>query len=180
MQLHSRYMHHAGMMTFSNMVCHFQRLVFSMTLTYYCCANRSGRSTTLHIQNFKFLKEMGLKKPGFLPDFGKVNCFILPSNTSGGNGHPGRSSIISWFRACHQSEVLVQEKRKAVLDRFYTSFDAQVRPVLVFSSHPSPGTSAMGHKVWCYLLRLTRRHHTLPELSECGFADLRRASLRQL
>ncbi len=33
---------------------------------------RSGRSTTLQIQNFKFLKEMGLKKPAFLPDFGKV------------------------------------------------------------------------------------------------------------
>ncbi|CAL5223759.1 g6322 [Coccomyxa viridis] len=49
---------------------------------------RSGRSTTLHIQNFKFLKNVGLKKPGFLPDFGK-------------------------------------EKRKAVLDRFYTNFDAQ-------------------------------------------------------
>ena len=33
------------------------------------------------MQNFKFLKGMGLKKPGFLPDFGKVgsksNCRVI-------------------------------------------------------------------------------------------------------
>ena len=28
--------------------------------------------TQLRVQNFKFLKQLGLKKPGFLPDFGKV------------------------------------------------------------------------------------------------------------
>lgn len=26
----------------------------------------------LQVTNFKFLKQLGLKKPGFLPDFGKV------------------------------------------------------------------------------------------------------------
>lgn len=38
---------------------------------------RSGRRTTLQVQNFKFLKEMGLKKPAFLPDFGKVQPPLL-------------------------------------------------------------------------------------------------------
>jgi len=38
---------------------------------------RSGRRTTLQVQNFKFLKEMGLKKPAFLPDFGKVQPLLL-------------------------------------------------------------------------------------------------------
>ncbi|KAK9917218.1 hypothetical protein WJX75_001950 [Coccomyxa subellipsoidea] len=49
---------------------------------------RSGRRAVLEVQNFKFMKELGLKKPAFLPDFGK-------------------------------------EKRKALLDRFYTNFDVQ-------------------------------------------------------
>ena len=41
--------------------------------TIQCIWSRSGRAAALHVQNFKFLKEMGLKKPGFLPDFGKVD-----------------------------------------------------------------------------------------------------------
>ena len=44
-------------------------------------SSRSGRAAALQVQNFKFLKEMGLKKPGFLPDFGKVgsksNCRVI-------------------------------------------------------------------------------------------------------
>lgn len=46
-------------------------------LTVLSWCGRFGRSTTLHIQNFKFLKEMGLKKPAFLPDFGKVVVLTL-------------------------------------------------------------------------------------------------------
>lgn len=34
-------------------------------------APRTSRKQ-LQVQNFKFLKQLGLKKPGFLPDFGKV------------------------------------------------------------------------------------------------------------
>lgn len=34
-------------------------------------ASRTSRRQ-LQVTNFKFLKQLGLKKPGFLPDFGKV------------------------------------------------------------------------------------------------------------
>lgn len=49
---------------------------------------RAGRRAVLEVQNFKFMKDLGPKKPAFLPDFGK-------------------------------------EKRKALLDRFFTNFDVQ-------------------------------------------------------
>ncbi|CAK0739616.1 hypothetical protein CVIRNUC_001181 [Coccomyxa viridis] len=70
---------------------------------------RSGRTAALQVQNFKFLKEMGLKKPGFLPDFGK-------------------------------------EKRKAVLDRFYTSFDAQTYDELLADTFELVDTSEPSKK----------------------------------
>ena len=52
-------------------------ILLSRMLTVLSWCGRFGRSTTLHIQNLKFLKEMGLKKPAFLPDFGKVVFLTL-------------------------------------------------------------------------------------------------------
>ncbi|CAL8463530.1 g3064 [Coccomyxa elongata] len=58
---------------------------------------RAGRQAVLEVQNFKFMKDLGLKKPAFLPDFGK-------------------------------------EKRKALLDRFFTNFDVKTYDELLADS----------------------------------------------
>ena len=33
---------------------------------------KSGRAAVVEVKSFKFMKKLGLKKPEFLPDFGKV------------------------------------------------------------------------------------------------------------
>ena len=97
-------------------------------LSIQCIWSRSGRAAVLQVQNFKFLKEMGLKKPGFLPDFdfGKVryrsHCRVIITRATW------------WYISTFH--FALQEKRKAVLDRFYTSFDAQVLCCLLASCVP--------------------------------------------
>lgn len=39
---------------------------------------RNTRPAVVEIVNFKFMKKLGLKKPEFLPDFGKV-CSAAPA-----------------------------------------------------------------------------------------------------
>ena len=73
-------MYHAGKIAFPSFSS-AQATLADELFTAQCIRSRSGRTAALQVQNFKFLKEMGLKKPGFLPDFGKVgsksNCRVI-------------------------------------------------------------------------------------------------------
>ena len=44
---------------------------------------RNTRPAVVEFVNFKFMKKLGLKKPEFLPDFGKV-CSAASANNSAG------------------------------------------------------------------------------------------------
>ena len=67
-----------------------------------------SRQYVVETQSFKFMKKLGMKKPEFLPDFGKV-CSVEERMPA--------AYIVSQHKIC------VQDKRLALLNSFFTTND---------------------------------------------------------
>lgn len=91
-----------------------------------------GDVKRFEVKNFKFMKKLGVKKPAFLPDFGLVR-----SQRETGKQMNHKYNNGDTFIACPEKLMLridplsLQEKRKALLDKFFTSFDqSSLQPIL--------------------------------------------------
>lgn len=90
---------------------------------------RQSRSAVVEVLDFKFMKKLGLKKPEFLPDFGK-------------------------------------EKRQAMLDRFFTSYDKATLEELLSDQaqivEQSPKSRTYNKSEWINVLT----NHVIPAVPD--------------
>ena len=146
--------------------------------------SRQCRPAVVEVLDFKFMKKLGLKKPEFLPDFGRVRCIafkhvlskqvclqclllVVPSCL-----HAAGTKLIMKLSSSNLYDM--QDKRQAMLDRFFTSYDKPALEELLSDNaqivEQGPKTRTYNKSEWINLL-VNHVVPAVPDYNWCHATD---------